>query len=125
MQVRDLMTTKVLTIDAHDSIAHARTRMRAAGIHQLVVTGARGRAVGVLGVADLNGAADGGRAEDFMSRRLLTVRPDTSVGAAAALMRAHAIGCLPVLQGRRLVGIITVSDVLGVVDDEARAGAHT
>lgn len=116
MQVRDVMTAKVLTIDAHGSIAHARTRMRGAGVPQLVVTGPRGRVVGVLGAADLKDVPDGGRVEDFMARRLFTVTPGTTVGAAAALMRAHAIGSLPVLQGRRLVGIITVSDMLSVVD---------
>jgi len=118
MQVHDVMTEKVLTIEAHESIALARARMRDAGVHQLVVIGRRGRVVGVLGMADVYGAPDTGHVEDFMSRRLLIVRPDTSVGAAAALMRAHAIGSLPVLEGRRLVGIVTVSDMLDLVDNE-------
>lgn len=117
MQIQDVMTAKVITIEAHDSIANARTSMRRSGVHQLVVTGRRGQVVGVLGAADLNGTPDAGRVEDFMSRRLLTVRPDTTVRAAATLMRAHAIGSLPVMQGRRLVGIVTVSDMLKVVDD--------
>jgi CBS domain-containing protein len=77
--------------------------------------------VGVLGSANLNGAPDAGRVEDFMSRRLITVRPGTTVGEAAALMRAHAIGSLPVLEGRRLVGIVTVSDMLEVVEDAERS----
>ncbi len=124
MQVQDVMTAKVLTIGADDSIVNARTRMHQAGIHQLVVIGARGRVVGVVGVADLNGVPDTGRVEDFMSRRLLIVRPDTSVGAAAALMRAHAVGCLPVLKGRRLVGIVTVSDMLDVVDGADGSGGR-
>jgi acetoin utilization protein AcuB len=124
MQVQDVMTAKVQTIEADDSISNARTRMHQAGIHQLVVIGARGRVVGVFGAADLNGAPDIGRVEDFMSRRLLIVRPDTSVGSAAALMRAHAIGSLPVLEGRRLVGIVTVSDMLDVIDAADGAGGH-
>lgn len=117
MQVQEVMTSKVLTIAAHDSITQAQARMRKAGVHQLVVTGPRGRVVGVLGAADLRDAPSSGRVDDFMSRRLLIVRPDTSIGAAAALMRAHAVGSLPVLEGRRLVGIVTVSDMLDVVDD--------
>ena len=117
MQVRDVMTRKVLTIEDRESIASARARMRDAGVHQLVVTGRRGLVLGVLGNADLHGAPDTGRANDFMSRRLFVVRPDTSLGSAAALMRAHAVGSLPVLEGRRLVGIVTVSDMLDVVDD--------
>jgi acetoin utilization protein AcuB len=117
MQVQDVMTAKVLTIDARDTVARARTRMREKGVHQLVVTAERGGVVGVIGVADVRSVPDGGCVGDFMSRRLFIVRPDTSVGAAAALMRAHAIGCLPVLDGHRLVGIVTVSDMLDVVDN--------
>jgi acetoin utilization protein AcuB len=117
MQVQDVMTTKVLTVDAHDTIARARARMRHMGVHQLVVTAERAGVVGVIGVADVRNAPDVGCVEDFMSRCLFIVRRDTSVGAAAALMRAHAIGSLPVLDGRRLVGIVTVSDMLDVVDN--------
>jgi acetoin utilization protein AcuB len=116
MQVQDVMTAKVLTIDAHDTVARARARMCQKGVHQLVVTAERDGVVGIIGVADVGSAPDGGCVQDFMSRRLFIVRPDTSVGAAAALMRAHAIGSLPVLDGRRLVGIVTVSDMLDVVD---------
>jgi CBS domain-containing protein len=116
MQVQDVMTRKVLTLDAHDSIACAKARMRETGVHQLVVTGRDGRLAGVLGLADVHRAPDAGQVEDFMSRRLFIVHPGTSIGAAAALMRAHAIGCLPVMDGHRLVGIVTVSDMLEVLD---------
>lgn len=116
MQVRDVMTAKVLTVEAQDTIARARARMRQKGVHQLVVTGRRGGVVGVIGAADVGSAPDDGSVEEFMSRRLFIVRPDTSAGAAAALMRAHAIGSLPVVDGRRLVGIVTVSDMLDVID---------
>jgi acetoin utilization protein AcuB len=116
MQVQDVMTAKVLTIGVCDNVVRARAKMREKGVHQLVVTTERGSVVGVIGAADVRSVPDGGRVEDFMSRRLFVVRPDTSVGAAAALMRAHAIGCLPVLDGHRLLGIVTVSDMLDVVD---------
>jgi acetoin utilization protein AcuB len=117
MQVQDVMTTKVLTIDAQDSVDRARAMLRTAAVHQLVVRGKRGRVVGVIGAADVRSAPEGARVADFMSRQLVIVRPGTDVGSAAALMRANAIGSLPVLKGTRLVGIVTVSDMLDVVDD--------
>ncbi len=117
MRVQDVMTTRVLTIDASDSVDHARGKMREAGVHQLVVCGKRGRVIGVIGAADVKGAPEGSVVADFMSRTLLIVRPGTALGSAAALMRAKAIGSLPVLQGTRLVGIVTASDMLDVVDD--------
>jgi CBS domain-containing protein len=91
--------------------------MRKAGVHQLVVRGRRGRVVGVIGAADVRTAPDHASVADYMSHKLLIVRPGTAVGSAAALMRARAVGSLPVLRGNRLVGIVTVSDMLDVVDD--------
>jgi acetoin utilization protein AcuB len=116
MQVRDVMTTRVLTIDAGDSIDRARAKMRQKGVHQLVVR-KRGRVAGVIGAADVRAAPDDACVADYMPRKLVIVRQGTDLGAAAALMRANAIGSLPVLKGTRLVGIVTVSDMLNVVDD--------
>jgi predicted transcriptional regulator len=117
VQVQDVMTTRVVTIDATDSVDHARARMLEAGVHQLVVRGKRGRVVGVIGMADVRAAPRSGSVADFMPHKLLIVRPGTAVGSAAALMRVNAIGSLPVMRRNRLVGIVTVSDMLDVVDD--------
>lgn len=61
-----------------------------------------------------------------MQRRVLTVRPDTRAGTAAALMRARRVRHLPVVEaGHRLVGIVTDRDLRQVVFDpelQARLG---
>lgn len=116
MQVRDVMTRRVMTIDADDTIASARARMSDAGIHQLVVRGKRGGVKGVIGWGDLSNIPASARIRDFMPRRLVSVAPDTLVARAAAIMRNHAIGSLPVMSGSRLVGIVTVSDMLALVE---------
>ena len=118
MRVRDLMTRDVLTIAADDTIESAGIRMTDAGVHQLVVRGKRGGIVGVIGRGDLAGAPGNARIADYMPRRLLSVHPDMPIGHAAALMRTYAIGSLPVMTGRRLVGIVTVSDLLDLVESE-------
>ena len=115
MRVRDVMTRKVLTIAADDTMEHAGIQMTEAGVHQLVVRGKRGGVLGVVGRGDLGDAPGTARIRDYMPRRLVTVHPDTPIGHAAALMRTHAIGSLPVISGRRLVGIVTVSDLLDLV----------
>jgi len=117
MRVQDVMTRKVLTLEGDDTIERARAIMKKTGVHQLVVRGRRGRVTGVIGAADLRAAPEGAAVDDVMSSKLLIVRPGTSLGSAAALMRANAVGSLPVLSGTRLVGIITVSDMLDVLDD--------
>lgn len=54
-----------------------------------------------------------------MSREPITVAPDTSVREAAKIMVDRKIGCLPVVSGEKLVGIVTGIDLLRLV---ARAG---
>ena len=112
MTVQDVMTRKVLTIRVDDSVALARRRMTDAKVQQLVVRDRRGRVLGVISAGDARDAPDAGAVGDFMCRKLLVVHPDVSLGDAAALMRAHAIGSLPVLRAQQLVGIVTVSDLL-------------
>lgn len=48
-------------------------------------------------------------------RRIVTIEPQSSAADAAKLMTRHAIGALPVLDGRRLVGIFTERDLMGRV----------
>jgi len=117
MTVGEVMTRKVLTIAAEDTIEHAGIAMEKGAVHQLVVRGKRGRIVGVIGRGDLAGAPRTARIGDYMPRRLVSVHPDTPVRDAAAIMRAYAIGSLPVMAGARLAGIVTVSDILGLVED--------
>jgi len=42
----------------------------------------------------------------------ITVSPDTTIDAAARIIYRHKIGGLPVVEGERLVGIITITDIL-------------
>jgi CBS domain-containing membrane protein len=49
---------------------------------------------------------------EIMAKDLVAVAPDTSLGAAWELLRRHGLHALPVLDGRRLVGIVTQGDFL-------------
>ena len=50
----------------------------------------------------------------IMTRELVTISPMETVGRAASLMAEFRIGSLPVLEGERLVGILTSRDIRGV-----------
>jgi CBS domain-containing protein len=53
------------------------------------------------------------RVEDFMTRRVVTITPETTLLAAAKLMLEHRVGGLPVLDGSgRMIGIFSESDLL-------------
>jgi CBS domain-containing protein len=49
--------------------------------------------------------------KDVMSRDVVVVQPDTSVGEATALMRRLGEGPLPVCEGERLIGMVTDRDI--------------
>jgi CBS domain-containing protein len=56
-----------------------------------------------------------------MTRRVITVTPDTPVEEAARLIVQKKIGCLPVLEEERLMGIVTRDDLLAALVDLLRA----
>jgi CBS domain-containing protein len=89
--------------------------MRRRDIRHLVVTD-DAQLVGVLSERDLGGREGtnlrkGRRVQDMMTRRVISVEPETTLHRAATLMRERLIGSLPVVDGDRLVGIVTATDV--------------
>lgn len=116
MRLKDIMTRGVKTASRDDSAQEAWQRMRLARIEHLVVLD-DGRVVGILSDRDLGGPRGtsirrGARVGELMSGRVVTARPETTVREAANLLRGRSIGCLPVLERGRLVGIVTTSDLL-------------
>ena len=50
--------------------------------------------------------------KDLMKRAVTTVGPDSSLAVAAGKMRDQDVGCLPVVDGKRLLGIVTDRDIV-------------
>ncbi len=119
MRVRDLMTCPVQTIAPGATVEAARERMRGRDLHHLVVV-RHGEPCGVLSARDLGGRGGGAMrrkttVEAQMTPLAVTVTSNTTVRQAASLMRGRGIGCLPVVDDERLVGIVTISDLLGLL----------
>ncbi len=114
MQLGEIMSTRVVTIGPDEAASLARRRMQREHIRHLVVT-EDGSVVGVLSARDLEGATGSavreGSVEDLMSTRVESARSDTSLDDAAERMRKARIGCLPVVDRDRLVGVVTATDV--------------
>jgi CBS domain-containing protein len=116
MRLEAVMHGSVEIIGPHASIATAERRLKQKGIHHLVVVD-RGRVVGlvtqdVLRHRKSEGAA---RVEDAMLRNITLASPDMTVREAAALMSpGHTQTALPIVDGQRLAGIVTVSDLLNL-----------
>ena len=130
MRIRDLMSVKVITVDPDMPMLDARQRMADAHIRHLVVTEGS-RVVGMLtdrdirlnlpspattlSVWEINALLAKLTVGEVMSRMVIQVSADRSVADAARLMLDHQIGALPVVEGERLVGIVTESDFVRVV----------
>jgi len=126
MLVRDLMTADVFTVDRNEALLTADRVMTLGRIRHVIVVDDSGELAGVLSQRDLfhsglmkalgygthavNKALDTLLVKEVMTTNVVTTRPDTPLSQAAALMVTQKIGCLPVVEGAKLVGILTESD---------------
>lgn len=106
------------TIGPDETVFEAIRRMDAADVGALMVV-EEGRLLGVLSERDyarkviLKGRASRETAvRTIMSRKLVRVRPGQSVAEAAQLMTRHGIRHLPVVERGRLLGVLSIRDVL-------------
>lgn len=128
MLVRERMTREVLTASPEMTLADALAITREHGIRHLPVT-AEGRLVGVVTDRDLRmalpppwaGQRDEQRRElgertvaELMvpEEETITVPPTMLVEDAARIFYQNKVGCLPVLEEGRVVGILTATDLL-------------
>ena len=121
--VKDSMEREIVTLAPDETAATALAVCRARRIRHLPVLQG-GRIVGIVSDRDLRSSTpalgDHDRAaalqrvvvEDVMAREVITADPDDPIEQAANTMRERKIGCLPVMQGAELVGIVTTSDVM-------------
>ena len=131
MLVRDRMSTEPVTILADTPITEALRIMRQAEVRRMPVLDEAGKLVGIVSEKDLLVASPSPVSSltvsevhyllnhllvsELMSRDVITVGPDTPVEEAARIMADYKIGGLPVMEGDRLVGIITETDVFTVL----------
>ncbi len=119
MQLKEIMNLDVKTVTEDLPADQAWHRMNMESIHHFVVV--RGNTVtGILSERDLGGphghqVSDGRIVAELMTPDVVTATPETTIQEAAELLRGNAIGCLPVMEGDRLAGIITLSDMLDLI----------
>ncbi len=139
MRVGDVMSREPKTLDRNDRLELADELMRTVRCRHLPVLDERGRVAGVVSQRDLFQSAllralgYGSRARDqvlssvvvkeVMTEPVLTTTPDTPLAAAARMMSERKVGCLPVVEGTVLVGILTEGDFVRIAADDGHATA--
>lgn len=123
MLVQDVMHTPVVTAAPDDHLADTYALMQKRDIRHLPVVEGE-RLAGVVTDRDLRLATSRlhphpfdpeDRLDEVMTHQVLTASPRDPVEEAARLMRAHKIGCLPVVEGEKVVGIVTGTDLLDAI----------
>jgi CBS domain-containing protein len=131
--VTQVMTSRPATIGPEDSLGDAAGVMLQGGFRHLPVVDVDDRVVGMLSERDLRGRlgtelerfADAARdllaelVEDSMRPDPITIASDATVRDALEILADERVGALPVLDGERLVGIVSYLDLLGYLRHEA------
>ncbi len=128
--VRHFMTAPVKSLPQDASLLDAALALRSTGFRHLpIVEG--DRLVGIITDRDIhrfapsllskitqeeyNAVFESTPLERVMTRNPRTVTPSTPLREAAAILHDKKLGCLPVVENERLVGILTVNDMLGAL----------
>ncbi len=116
--VKDIMIRDVKTIEMSATMAEAAKLMKKNRIGSLVVIDNNLRPIGIITERDFaykiiaeNKGTDM-KVKDIMTRDVKTIDQDRTLKDAAKLMAAHVIKRLPVVSGGKLVGIISIEDIM-------------
>jgi CBS domain-containing protein len=140
MQAKDVMTTPVVTVTPDTPVAEVARTLLERRISGVPVVDAGGRLVGIvtegdllrrpelgterhrgwwlrlfgdqLKAAEVYAKSHGTRAEEVMTRNVVSVAEDTSLGDIAQLLESHRIKRVPVLREGQLVGIVSRANLL-------------
>ena len=131
--LRDFMTSEdVLTVAADTTLGQAARMMRARNVGAAVVTEGE-RIVGIFTERDLLRAIadsrhpDQGQVQSYMTPDPLTLPPNHSPSEAAMIMTERRFRHIPVVEDGRLVGIVSIRDLVGaglqMTPEEAHHGS--
>jgi CBS domain-containing protein len=133
--VRDIMSKNIKTVRPDDTALDAVRKMNKFRIGSVIVVNS-GRPVGIITERNILQEIVEPRhdpatikAKDIMTRPLITVDPHTAVDEAAKIMATKIIKTLPVVDGDKILGIVTSSDIvrnsptqLSILDELLRVG---
>jgi acetoin utilization protein AcuB len=128
--IRERIQKNPVTISPDASFFEAQNLIHEKGIRHLPVVGKNNKLVGIVTDRDIREAAPSDatllsvqelnyllgklKVSAFMTPKdkLITITPDALIEEAVQLMHNHKIGSLPVMEGEKLYGIFTETDVL-------------
>ncbi len=139
MLVKRYMRTKLVTVGPEEGANAALYVMKKSAIRHLLVTAGK-KLLGIvtdrdirlvrpspatsLSIYEIHYLLEKLKVKEIMTKKVVTVEPETPIAEAARLLLNRRIGALPVLKGGELVGIISETDMLqALIDLEEAQGA--
>lgn len=131
LRVRDYMSSTVSTLSPEDRLLDADLLVRRASVRHMPVV-KDGQLVGLLTERDIrryapsilhstpdeyNDIFEQTRVEKVMTRQVKTIHPDAPLAEAASTLYQERLGCMPVVEDGKLVGIITRTDIMRFAND--------
>ncbi|MBT8440939.1 MAG: CBS domain-containing protein [Gammaproteobacteria bacterium] len=125
--VDEIMSVELRTLSEESTLADAQKIMSDAHIHHIPITNGNNTLAGLVSHRDVLAATESQLSDatlaqnardipvsEFMTRDVATVDPRANLRQAAIYLQKHKYGCLPVIDGGALVGIVTDSDFVSV-----------
>ena len=128
MLVRELMIPKPAVVTPETTLPEALKLMQEKKVHRMPVVDPHGGMLGIISLTDLHNAAPSSATllsfweipsllakitvEMLMTREVMTSTEETTVEEAARTMADRNIGCLPVMRGSSVVGMVNQADIL-------------
>lgn len=134
LKISDIMSHDVVTVERNDTLAKADAVMKEKSIRHLPVLDSDGLLCGILTQRDIfrgkllrslgygthleNKMLSNHLVKEAMVEDVITVTPSTSVRDAAELIIENKVGCLPVVDGKRIEGIVTETNFMSLLTGE-------
>jgi len=133
MLVRDYMTRKVSSLQEDARLLDAALLIRHSGKRHVPILSASGKVVGIISDRDVSRLAPSMLArmsqEEYneifektpitrgMTKNPITISPDAPIDQAVTILHSKKIGAVLVVENEELVGILTISDMLGLLHE--------
>lgn len=130
MTLSEIMTEHPFTLGPSNSVKQAMDLMQQERIRHIPIVDEQHHLLGLVTLTDILATresklllisqereaefTDSVQLDEIMTRQVASVDPHAGIKEAALYLQRHRYGCLPVLKGRKLIGIVTESDFISV-----------
>ncbi|HVR18010.1 MAG TPA: CBS domain-containing protein [Candidatus Limnocylindrales bacterium] len=118
------MTRDIITVSPSTKVKNLAMILIKNQISGAPVVNKNGKILGIVSEADII-AKRGKDAQAIMSKKIISVRQDASLEEIAQLMMTHAIKRLPVMDGGKIIGIISRADIVNAIAMGEHVAIHT